>query len=111
MGRTTVWFMVGTMLLWAGVANAGPNQLLNGDYAFTGEASCLVSNAGFDGNLTPLDGRFVISFSVQGVRTFNGDGTGTVQGRTVSFQNPDGPFFLSGVPFVAGGVVHLRRLT
>jgi hypothetical protein len=31
---------------------------------------------------------FVISFSVQGVRTFNGDGTGTVVGRVVSLSHP-----------------------
>ena len=73
MVRTGMWFIVGVVLLWAGIVQAGPNQLLNGDYAFTGEASCLVSNTGFNTDLTPQDGRFVVSFSVHGVRTFNGD--------------------------------------
>ena len=82
MVRTGMWFIVGVVLLWAGVVQAGPNQLLNGDYAFTGEASCLT-------DLTPQDGRFVVSFSVHGVRTFNGDGTGTLQGRSVGVTHPD----------------------
>ena len=82
MMRTGMWFIVGVVLLWAGIVQAGPNQLLNGDYAFTGEASCLT-------DLTPQDGRFVVSFSVHGVRTFNGDGTGTLQGRSVGVTHPD----------------------
>ena len=86
MMRTGMWFIVGVVLLWAGIVQAGPNQLLNGDYAFTGEASCLVSNTGFNTDLTPQDGRFVVSFSVHGVRTFNGDGTGTLKGRSVGFS-------------------------
>ncbi len=89
MGRAAVWFIVGVVLLWAEVAHAGPDQLLKGDYAFTEEASCLVSNMGFNADLTPQDGRFVVSFSVQGVRTFNGDGTGMLQGRSVGFSHPD----------------------
>ncbi len=86
MMRTGMWFIVGVVLLWAGIVQAGPNQLLNGDYAFTGEASCLVSNTGFNTDLMPQDGRFVVSFSVHGVRTFNGDGTGTLKGRSVGFS-------------------------
>ena len=82
MVRTGMWFIVGVVLLWAGIVQAGPNQLLNGDYAFTGEASCLT-------DLTPQDGGFVVSFSVDGVRTFNGDGTGTLQGRSVGVTHPD----------------------
>jgi len=89
MMRTGMWFIVGVVLLWAGIVQAGPNQLLNGDYAFTGEASCLVSNTGFNTDLMPQDGRFVVSFSVHGVRTFNGDGTGTLKGRSVGVTHPD----------------------
>jgi hypothetical protein len=65
---------------WAANAQGqGVNQLLRGTYAFSGEATCLVSPTnGFNPDLTPTNplGRFVASFSVQGVRTFNGDGTG-----------------------------------
>jgi hypothetical protein len=74
-------------LAWVGQANAGPrdfNQLLRGEYAFTGEGVCLTSPGGFTANFSPIGPSFVNSFSVQGIRTFNGDGTGTVSGRTVS---------------------------
>ncbi len=74
------------------------NKLLKGDYAFTGEASCLIALDGFDPtDLTPLsDSRFVTSFSVQGVVTFNGDGTGARYGSTVSFTHSDRPVILGG---------------
>lgn len=98
------------------------NQLLRGDYAFSGEAVCLVSPGpfgppappppnpanppgGFNPNFTPFGPPapfpFVLSFSVRGVRTFNGDGTGTVASRTVSISHPRAlptvpPFFDRG---------------
>ena len=84
-------------VLWAQAepADAGPkdfNQLLRGDYAFSGEASCLVSIGGFNANLTPVGPPApfpsVFSFDIQGVRTFNGDGTGMVVGRVVSINHP-----------------------
>jgi hypothetical protein len=85
---------------WAGTGNA-ESPKLKGDYAFTGSASCLVSINGFDANQqaipnppgSPASGIFSTTFSVEGVRTFNGDGTGTVKGRVVSLVIP---------PFAAG---------
>ncbi len=70
-------------------------QLLKGQFAFSGDAVCVNSPAiitptsytppgGFDANLTPIGVSNIISFSIQGVRTFNGDGTGSVTARTVS---------------------------
>ena len=85
---------------------------LKGSYGFTGTAECLVApghfgdpngvplpnptpgvplaNSGFNANLQPNDAQpgspseaLARSFSVEGVRTFNGDGTGTVQGTAV----------------------------
>jgi len=100
MRRASVWSMLGVILLWAGVAEAqGLNQLLLGTYAFTGEATCIVSPTdGFNPNLTPTNpvGRFMLSFSVQGVRTFNGDGTGTVSGRSVAVTHSDVAAVLGG---------------
>lgn len=90
----------GLSLAFAGasVQAKGFEALLKGDYAFTGESSCLVSPDGFDGDQTPVDtlpgtstpARFpyVTSMSVHGVRTFNGDGTGTVRARVVSMNHP-----------------------
>ena len=81
---------------------------IKGDYAFTGTAACLVApgnsltppvpgntipnaDAGFNARLQPNDAapppaiqkNFTRSFSVEGIRTFNGDGTGTVKGTAV----------------------------
>ncbi len=89
MRRASLWSIMSVMLLWAGAADAGPNQLLHGAYAFTGEASCIVSLTGFNNDGTPKDGRFVESFTVQGVWTFNGDGTGSRTGRSVGITHPD----------------------
>jgi len=77
---------------------------LRGDFAFSGGANCLVSPApaggtpaGFTANLVPVRGpgipaAFALSFSIQGVRTFNGDGTGSVVARAVAAREPgNGP--------------------
>jgi hypothetical protein len=100
MRRASLWCMVGVLLLWTGVADADPQQLnalLQGDYVSTGEGTCLVAlPPGFNPNLTPIDGRFSFSSSTQGMRTFHGDGTGTVQSRSVSVTHPDTPVTLGG---------------
>jgi hypothetical protein len=100
MRRASLWCIVGVMLLWTGAADADPqplNELLQGDYVSTGEGTCLVAlPPGFNPNLTPIDGRFTFSSSTQGTRTFNGDGTGTVQSRSVSVTHADTPVTLGG---------------
>jgi hypothetical protein len=113
--------VVAAILFPASAVQADPrnlNQLLRGDYAFSGEGSCLVSPGpfgpptpqpnppgGFNPNFTPFGPPaffpFVISFSVHGVRTFNGDGTGTVVTRSVTITHPRAlptvpPFFDRG---------------
>jgi len=101
MRRTSLCLILGVSLLWAGFAVAAPPQL-KGEYAFTGEASCLVAIAGFKEDLTPIvinpsdpyDKVFSNSFSVQGVRTFDGNGKGTVEGilvTTVPRPTPSSP--------------------
>jgi hypothetical protein len=85
---------------------------LKGSYGFTGAASCLVApghvgdpngaplpnptpgvalpNSGFQPNLRPNDAltgssqSYDYAFGVEGIRKFNGDGTGTVKGTVVS---------------------------
>ncbi len=76
---------------WPTRAEAAPqgfNQLLRGNYAFTGEDVCQVSPKGFDADSTPLGPTTVFSYSIQGVRTFNGDGTGSLIARTNQFNQP-----------------------
>lgn len=127
-----LWLVVGVTLLLVGSGAAEAknfNHLLRGDYAFSGEATCLVSivtglnpqgqpigGGGFNTNLTPFGPPapfpFLISFSIQGVRTFNGDGTGSVAARIVSISHPfavpaqtqqQSPFANLGTPFFNRG--------
>jgi len=70
---------------------------LKGDFAFSGSGVCIISPAiffptyqppaGFSADLRPLGFTNVITFSAQGVRTFNGDGTGSAASRSVSLVN------------------------
>jgi hypothetical protein len=73
---------------WAttNVFAASPN--LKGDYAFTGTAACMDSTTPFNPNFTPPDGTFGQSWAVLGIRTFNGDGTGTVKGSSMGITFP-----------------------
>ena len=101
---------------WATTALADPPQL-KGAYAFTGAAACLVSpghwdapaglpqnpfpgvlapGSGFNSNFQPNDGgpnssAFTRSFSVEGIRTFDGHGHGHVSGTVVGIANRPTP--------------------
>ena len=107
-------------LSWAANAVADPPKL-KGSYAFTGSAACLVApghvgdanvppplpnptpgvalpNSGFNAQLQPNDigeptpsQSFSRSFSVEGIRTFNGDGTGTVAATAVGITTRPTP--------------------
>lgn len=114
--RTLLWSVSIIAATWVAPATAdSPN--LKGAYGFTGTAVCLVApggatnptpfvalpNSGFNSKLQPNDSviagvistAFTVSFSVEGIRTFNGDGTGTVNGTSVAIvgrptPGPDG---------------------
>jgi hypothetical protein len=92
---------------------------LKGSYGFTGAAQCLVAqgyagspsgpamanptpgvafpNSGFQPNLRPNDAltgtseAYTYTFGVEGIRKFNGDGTGTVKGTAVSITGRPTP--------------------
>jgi len=115
MRRSWLWVVVAALTSLAQTADAAPNnhnRLLRGEFAFTGEATCLVSagTAGFSEGaneaLQPLGFSHVFSFMVDGIRTFNGDGTGSVRGRAIqiihtSRLTPPPGFNPLSVPFVA----------
>jgi hypothetical protein len=93
MQRTLAFSVSAIVMVWAASA-AADSPKLKGAYGFTGTAACLVAPGstgttsgppGFNANLQTLDGAnsFSHSFSVEGIRTFNGDGTGTVKGTSV----------------------------
>lgn len=113
--------IAGTALISASAAQAGPLQQLKGDYGFTGATGCLISaplvngtGGGFDPvTLAPNPGSRVFShqFNVQGIRHFNGDGTGTVRGSAVGFVPPPtpgspGPYNVSAGQFPPHGDAH-----
>ena len=77
-------------MTWAQTATVVPLRL-TGTYGFTGTAACLSTAApgpGFNPNFTPTDGSFGQSFTSEGIRTFNGDGTGTVRGSSMGITIP-----------------------
>src|ERR1700720_1283295 len=103
-------FAVSTVALTVAGSAAADSPKLKGAYGFTGTAACLVApghvgnpsvppplpnptpgialpNSGFNAALQPNDRldpggteAYGHSFAVEGIRTFNGDGTGTVKG-------------------------------
>jgi hypothetical protein len=96
-------------VLIATSALAGGNSKLKGQYGFSGSAHCITSSVGFSPagealcgdtgqpisaqpnpsqprNTCP--GVFATTNSVEGVRTFNNNGTGRVQGSSVSLTVP-----------------------
>jgi len=105
-----------------GVDAASPKKL-KGEYAFTGTASCLFApgsdpgpvnptpgvalpNSGFNAKLQPLVNAtaFSGSNSVEGIRIFNADGTGTLTGTAVfTTERPTpGPTGYPSFPSSAG---------
>jgi hypothetical protein len=90
MKRSLLCFIGGVSLLWAGIANAAPPHL-KGKYAFTGTESGILDSEGFNDNLTPKsEDAYGFDRSLQGVATFNRDGTGTVEGKAVGNTEPEG---------------------
>lgn len=86
--RTCAGALASALLSMAATtASAGPHHL-TGDYAYTGEGSCLYSPQGFDPVLlTPLGFSFVSSFSVTGTWTWYRNGKASLVGRIVSFNH------------------------
>lgn len=101
LGVLSVSIMAGVLPVAADEGGGTPNfnWLLKGAYAFTGPTGCLYApgsassgpspgnttplpNAGFNSANQPIEPTtsFSNSNAVEGIRTFNGDGTGTVKG-------------------------------
>ncbi len=124
MKRALFWSASILVATWA-IGSLADSPKLKGSYGFTGTAACLVApghvgdpntppplpnptpgvalpNSGFQADLQPNDAvpgsstvAFSHSFSVEGIRRFKGDGTGTVKGTSVGITvrptpGPDG---------------------
>ena len=98
--------IAGFFFLSTAVAHADSPQLrgnsaaqLKGDYAITGSAMCMVARGGFNPSTLQVipvptlpDGGFsLMAFSVEGIRTFHGDGTGTSNLTVVAIGNGGQP--------------------
>jgi hypothetical protein len=104
----TIVLAISTVALTAAGSAFADSPKLKGAYGFTGTAACLVApghdastttnptpgtalpNSGFQPSLRPKDAglpggqnSFARSFSVEGIRTFDGAGNGTVKGTAV----------------------------
>ena len=115
MKRSTFCSALVLATTWAASASAD-SPFIKGAYGFTGEAACLVApgstgappgSAGFSGDLQPLDNQqaFSHSFSVEGIRMFRGDGTGSVKGTAVGITvrpTPGPPPLVPSFPASAG---------
>jgi hypothetical protein len=85
MPRTLICSVLLIAFMCAGTAIADSPEL-KGEYVQAGTTGCLnapgsnPTTSGFDSNLVPYDVEhaFSVSFNVQGIWTFHGDGTGTI---------------------------------
>ncbi len=85
------WVLVEGYAQWTTGASTNDKdwKAIHGEYAFTGQSSCLVGSNGINPILTPVDNKvYHTSESTQGVRTFKNNGTGTVQGTSVFIIPP-----------------------
>lgn len=93
MQRSFILSVSAVVAIYAGNA-AADSPHLKGTYGFTGTDACLYSPAGFNARLQPLSPAWSSSNAIEGIRTFNGDGTGTIQNSSMGITVPPTPGFL-----------------
>ena len=91
MQRSLMLSLSAAMTIYA--ANAAADHL-KGTYGFTGSDVCLIASLGFNARLQALGTTFSSSDSAEGIRTFNGDGTGTFTNHTTTTTVPPTVGFL-----------------
>lgn len=87
MQRLLILLVSGVLAIHAASAVADSSDL-RGTYGFTGTDACLYASGGFNAALQALGTTFSSSNAVEGVRIFNGNGTGTFTTSTVAFSVP-----------------------
>jgi hypothetical protein len=81
------------MFMVVGIASAGNNNLVTGDYAVTAGMSCMATPFGFNDKLIANVPASVsnISITFQGIGTFKHDGTGSLETTGVQLSIPQVP--------------------
>ena len=98
MRRTFFLSVTAAALVGAATAALAAPPQLQGQYAVTGTTGCLFSPTGFDPTFRPIDGNnYSLSSNVEGIRVFNGDGTGTAKVTEVGFVPPPPAPGIAGV--------------
>jgi hypothetical protein len=87
MQRSFMLSLSAVVMIYAGNATADSSHL-KGTFGFTGSDACLYASGGFNASLQALGTTFSTSDSAEGVRRFNGNGTGTFNVRTTSISVP-----------------------
>jgi len=81
-------------------ALADPLNLAGTSYAFTGSATCINSEMGFNQNFTPMiPDAWLESFSVEGIRAFASGGIGKVTGTSTGVESGTGKTAASSSTF------------
>jgi hypothetical protein len=93
MQRSFMLSVSAAMMVYAANAAADPSHL-KGTYGFTGADACLYASGGFNARLQALGTAFSASNAAEGIRTFNGNGTGTFKVSTTSITIPPTVGFL-----------------
>jgi hypothetical protein len=88
MQRVLMLSISGAVMTWAASAVADSPKL-KGDYGFTRNEQCIVSSSPFtDDHQAMVPNNARQGFVSEGVRTFNGDGTGTVSFKSLNIIVP-----------------------
>jgi hypothetical protein len=91
MQRLLILSVSAALTIYAAGAVAEP---LKGAFGYTGSDACLFASGGFNANLQALGTTFSSSSSNEGIRIFNGNGTGSFTNRTTSITVPPTVGFL-----------------
>ncbi|HMA71498.1 MAG TPA: hypothetical protein VKP67_08425 [Xanthobacteraceae bacterium] len=93
MQRSFMLSVSALVMIYAGNAAADSSHL-KGTFGFTGSDACLYASGGFNARLQALGTTFSASDAAEGIRTFNGNGTGTFTSHTTTTTVPPTVGFL-----------------
>ena len=93
MQRSFMLSLSAVVMIYAGNATADSSHL-KGTYGLTGTDACLYASGGFNARLQAVGTAFSSSDATEGIRTFNGNGTGTITVTSMGITIPPTVGFL-----------------